>query len=80
MPDQSISRAAPTRNTNLGVSAAVKSCTIEVNQAGETAPTLTPGANWIVDVPFQKVESDQDYEKWSATLRYEITGIEPAEG
>ena len=55
-------------------------CTIEVNQAGETAPTLTPGENWIVDVPFQKVESDQDYEKWSATLRYEITGIEPAEG
>lgn len=52
-------------------------CTLEVNQAGETAPTITPGANWIEDVPFQRVESDKDYTKWSATLRLELAGIEP---
>jgi len=70
-----LTRSPDAENKAWCVSGGKIICTLEVNQAGETEPEITAGAGWITDVPFQKVESDKEYQKWSATLRLELAAV-----
>lgn len=51
---------------------------VTIVQTGSTAPTITPGSNWIITSPLTTDNPDEDYPTWNCTLTMYLSSAHPS--
>lgn len=61
----------------FGVSNGSIECQVSVMQTGSTAPTVTPGSDWVMTAPLACTNPDADYPTWTCTLKKYLSAAVP---